>query len=93
MPFASNAGNGCAKAASSTAVCLPWTRSSRRATSSRRLKTLGPGEIQHAFPWKDLTDEQQRFQSAKMAIHAAMVDRMDREIGRVLANLRDGRTG
>lgn len=52
------------------------------------LKTLGPGEIQHAFPWKDLTDEQRRFQATKMSLHAAMVDRMDREIGRVLDQLR-----
>jgi len=33
--------------------------------------------------WNDLTDEQKRFQATKMAIHAAMIDRMDREIGRV----------
>jgi arylsulfatase len=31
-----------------------------------------------------LTSEQRDFQAAKMAIHAAMVDRMDREIGRVV---------
>jgi arylsulfatase len=48
------------------------------------LQTLGPGEIEHAIPWPDLTEEQKRFQAAKMAIHAAMIDRMDREIGRVL---------
>jgi arylsulfatase len=35
-----------------------------------------------------LTDDQREFQSDKMAIHAAMVDRMDREIGRVLDQLR-----
>jgi arylsulfatase len=35
-----------------------------------------------------LTAEQQAFQSTKMAIHAAMIDRMDREIGRVLTQLR-----
>ena len=39
-------------------------------------------------PWKELTDEQKRFQATKMAIHAAMIDRMDREIGRVLDQLR-----
>ncbi len=32
--------------------------------------------------------EQREFQATKMAIHAAMVDRMDREIGRVLDQLR-----
>jgi arylsulfatase len=35
-----------------------------------------------------LTDQQRAFQAAKMEIHAAMVDRMDREIGRVLDQLR-----
>jgi len=49
---------------------------------------LGPGEVLHAIPWKNLNDEQKRFQAIKMAIHAAMVDREDREIGRVLDQLR-----
>ncbi len=48
---------------------------------------LGPGEIEYAVPWDSLTDEQKRFQAAKMAIHAAMVDRTDREIGRILDQL------
>ena len=52
------------------------------------IKQLGPGEINRPLPWKDLTEEQQRFQAVKMAIHAAMIDRMDREIGRVLDQLR-----
>jgi arylsulfatase len=52
------------------------------------LETLGPGEINRPIPWTELTDEQQRFQATKMAIHAAMVDRMDREIGRLLAQLK-----
>ncbi len=52
------------------------------------LKQLGPGEVNRPLPWKDLTVEQREFQSTKMAIHAAMVDRMDRAIGRVLGQLR-----
>jgi len=52
------------------------------------METLGPGEVKHAVPWKDLTEGQKRFQAAKMAVHAAMVDRMDREIGRVLDQVR-----
>ena len=52
------------------------------------LTQLGPGEIEHAVAWKELTPEQQRFQATKMAIHAAMVDRLDRETGRVLEQLR-----
>ena len=46
---------------------------------------LGPGEVNRPLPWTELTTEQREFQAVKMAIHAAMVDRMDQEIGRVLA--------
>ena len=49
---------------------------------------LGPGEINRPLPWSELTDAQREFQSNKMAIHAAMVDRMDQEIGRVLAQIK-----
>jgi arylsulfatase len=45
---------------------------------------IGPGEANRAVPWADLTEEQKEFQATKMAIHAAMIDRMDQEIGRVL---------
>ncbi|MCP4812540.1 MAG: sulfatase-like hydrolase/transferase, partial [Planctomycetaceae bacterium] len=50
-------------------------------------KTLGPSEVIVPVPWEQLTDEQKSFQGNKMAIHAAMVDRMDQEIGRVLDQL------
>ncbi len=49
---------------------------------------LGPNELNRALPWSHLSNEQREFQAKKMAIHAAMVDRMDQEIGRVLAQLR-----
>lgn len=52
------------------------------------LDAIGPGEIQHAVAWSDLTPEQQRLQATKMAIHAAMVDRLDRETGRVFEQIR-----
>ncbi len=52
------------------------------------LEKVGPGEVRYAVPWATLTDEQKRFQATKMAIHAAMVHRMDREIGRVVDQLR-----
>jgi arylsulfatase A-like enzyme len=52
------------------------------------LEKLGPGEVLRPVPWDDLTLEQQRFQATKMAIHAAMVDRMDREIGRLVDQLK-----
>lgn len=52
------------------------------------IKKLGAGEVNRPLPWEELTDVQRRFQADKMAVHAAMVDRMDREIGRILAQVR-----
>jgi arylsulfatase A-like enzyme len=49
---------------------------------------LGPNELNRPLPWTDLNAAQRRFQADKMAVHAAMVDRMDREIGRVLEQIR-----
>jgi arylsulfatase len=49
---------------------------------------IGPGETGVAGPWDALSDEQKRFQSAKMAVHAAMVDRMDQGIGRVVDRIK-----
>jgi len=49
---------------------------------------LGPGEAGFPVPWRELTDAQHEFQAAKMSVHAAMIDRMDQEIGRVLDQLR-----
>ena len=49
---------------------------------------IGPDELVAGRPWDSLTASQQRFQAVKMAIHAAMVERMDREIGRVVDELR-----
>jgi len=51
------------------------------------LEKIGPGETLYALPWEKLTAEQKDFQAAKEAVHAAMVDRMDREIGRVIEQL------
>jgi len=52
------------------------------------LKMLGPGEVNRPLPWQELTAARQEFQATKMAIHAAMIDRIDREVGRVLEQLR-----
>ena len=52
------------------------------------MEKLGPGEVNRPLPWSELTEEQRRFQATKMAIHAAMVDRMDQEIGRILTQLK-----
>ncbi len=52
------------------------------------IEKLGPGEVNRPLPWAQLTEEQRRFQATKMAIHAAMVDRMDHEIGRIIGQLK-----
>ena len=52
------------------------------------MQLLGDGEINRPLAWNSLTETQQAFQASKMALHAAMIDRMDREIGRVLDQLR-----
>ncbi len=50
-------------------------------------RRVSGGEAGHAVAWDELTEEQKNFQAAKMEIHAAMVDRIDREIGRIVAQL------
>jgi arylsulfatase len=52
------------------------------------LKTLGKSELDASPAWNKLTNDQQRFQATKMAIHAAMVDRMDQESGRGIDQLK-----
>ncbi len=51
------------------------------------LEILGAGEVNRPLPWNGLTEVQQRFQADKMAIHAAMIDRMDQQIGRIVEQL------
>ena len=51
------------------------------------LKALGPGEVERPLPWEALTPEQREFQATKMAIHAAMVEGMDREVGKIVGQL------
>lgn len=66
----------------------PKTIPSWNLSEEELYQKIGPGEVGHAVPWKTLTPEQKKFQATKMAIHAAMIDRMDREIGRVLEQIR-----
>ncbi|MEK7781628.1 MAG: L-rhamnose mutarotase [Verrucomicrobiota bacterium] len=49
---------------------------------------INSNELARAQSWNSLTPGQQEFQAAKMAIHAAMIHRMDIEIGRVLEQIR-----
>lgn len=55
----------------------------------KQVAAYGDGEVAKPRPWATLTDEQKEFQATKMAIHAAMIDRMDQGIGRVLQQLRE----
>ena len=54
----------------------------------KALEILGRGEVNRPLEWSSLDDQKQAFQSAKMSLHAAMIDRMDREIGRIVDQLR-----
>ncbi len=56
-------------------------------TQEEQIGQISPHEVAFAVAWDSLTPEQQRFQATKMAIHAAMIHRMDIEIGRVLAQI------
>lgn len=50
---------------------------------------LGSAEVFYAVDWNTLNEEQRSLQLTKLAIHAAMIDCMDREIGRVVQFLRE----
>ncbi len=50
---------------------------------------LGPREVNRPYDWTTITSEQREFQSEKMAVHAAMVHRMDIEIGRIVSVLKE----
>ena len=64
-------------------VFPPWNVPEAQLT-----KLVGPGEVGQAVPWSTLTKEQQLFQRTKMSIHAAMITRMDAEIGKVVNQLK-----
>jgi arylsulfatase len=50
---------------------------------------LGEGEVRFTVPWDSLTPQQKKFQQDKMTIHAAMIERMDKETGRIIAQLEE----
>ena len=68
-----------------------------RAERFRRMQAMGVVPKAAGFParlagvpaWDSLSEEDRRVEARKMAIHAAMVDNMDVNIGRLLAHLRD----
>jgi arylsulfatase A-like enzyme len=49
---------------------------------------IGPGEVGRAVAWNSLTDEQKKLHRTKMAIHAAMITRLDTETGKVMRQLK-----
>jgi len=53
----------------------------------KKLDVLGLGETILPARWDSLTETQKEFQASKMEIHAAMIDRMDQEIGRVIKQI------
>lgn len=54
----------------------------------KAFEILGEGEINMPAPWKTLSDGQREFQATKMTLHAAMIHRMDIEIGRVFNQIK-----
>jgi len=62
----------------------PWNL-----TPEELVAQIDPAETGRAIPWNDLIPEQQAFQATKMAIHAAMITRMDMEIGRYITTLKE----
>ncbi|MDX1981944.1 MAG: sulfatase-like hydrolase/transferase [Bryobacteraceae bacterium] len=66
----------------------PETRPYWNTPDSELTARIGSKEVSRALPWDSLSKEQKEFQSAKMAIHAAMVYRMDAEIGRLIGQLK-----
>jgi len=61
----------------------PWNLS-----PEELITQIDSADTGRAVPWDQLSQEQQEFQATKMAIHAAMITRMDREIGRYIEALK-----
>jgi arylsulfatase A-like enzyme len=55
---------------------------------SEQLTVLGEGEVDRPVRWNDLTEKQKEFQQVKMTIHAAMIERIDIEVGRIIKQLK-----
>jgi hypothetical protein len=68
---------------------MPDLRNHWSFPDDRLRKHFGSGEGYGAVPWDTLPAEAKRFQAEKMAIHAAMVHRLDRETGRLIEQLRN----
>ncbi|MDP0491356.1 MAG: arylsulfatase [Verrucomicrobiota bacterium JB023] len=53
------------------------------------VEQIHEGELQFPVAWDSLNETQKAYQAEKMAIHAAMIDRMDHEIGRLITHLKE----
>jgi arylsulfatase len=60
-------------------ITAPWSFSPERLK-----KEVHPGETAECMPWDDLNDVEKEYEATKMAIHAAMLHRMDISIGRIV---------
>jgi arylsulfatase A-like enzyme len=56
--------------------------------NARARKEFGDLEVWHETPWDELNEKQRQFEAQKMAIHAAMIERMDHEVARLVEQLR-----
>ncbi len=63
-------------------VTAPWS------WPEQWLRDTIPGELRTAKPWYQLTPQEKELQATKMAIHAAMIDCIDQEVGRILDQLK-----
>ena len=54
----------------------------------KELEVLGAGEVFRPVPWNELTKKKKTFQQAKMSIHAAMIERVDIEVDRIIDQLK-----
>lgn len=54
----------------------------------KAMEKLGPGEINRPLPWETLTEAQRSFQADKMAVHAAMVEILDYQVGRIINTIK-----
>lgn len=64
-------------------ITAPWSY-----PPERLKKEVHPGETGKARAWDSLNDVEKDYEATKMAIHAAMVHRMDISIGRIIAQLK-----
>lgn len=63
-------------------VTAPWS------WPEKWLRDTIPGELRTAKPWYQLTPQEKELQATKMAIHAAMIDCIDQNVGRILDQIK-----